>query len=169
MDCVRIVHFTETCDAGAPRLVVHADTTPANVHEAPRTAPIHAALAAKDLVPSEHLMDSAYVSADHFIAARAQHGIDLVGPSRRNMSWQGLAEDAFSAADFIVDWDRRRARCPEGKESAGWYKVAKRPGRRALVRAQFSAADCLGCASRSRCTRSQARSKGRVLAILPQP
>jgi transposase len=31
-----MVHLTETCDAGAPRLVVHADTTPANVHEAPR-------------------------------------------------------------------------------------------------------------------------------------
>lgn len=164
-----MVHFTETCDAGAPRLVVHADTMPANVHEAPRTAPIHAALAAKGLVPSEHLVDSAYVSADHFIAAREQYGIDLVGPSRRNMSWQGLAEDAFSAADFIVDWDRRTARCPEGKESAGWYEVAKRPGRRALVRAQFRAADCLGCASRSRCTRSESQTKGRVLAVLPRP
>src|SRR3954463_9421627 len=36
-----MVHLTETCDAGAPRLVVHADTTPANVHEAMRTALIH--------------------------------------------------------------------------------------------------------------------------------
>src|SRR3954462_6630561 len=35
-----MVHLTETCDAGAPRLVVHADTTPANVHEAMRTGPI---------------------------------------------------------------------------------------------------------------------------------
>ncbi len=34
-----MVHFTETCDAGAPPLVVHADTTPANVHDALRTAP----------------------------------------------------------------------------------------------------------------------------------
>src|SRR3954465_16062088 len=33
-----MVHLTETCDAGAPRLVVHADTTPANVHEAMRIA-----------------------------------------------------------------------------------------------------------------------------------
>src|SRR4051812_5492095 len=33
-----MVHLTETCDAGAPRLVVHADTTPGNVHEAMRTA-----------------------------------------------------------------------------------------------------------------------------------
>jgi transposase len=162
-----MVHFTETCDEGAPRLVVHADTTPANVHEAPRTAPIHAALAAKGLAPSEHLVDSAYVSADHFITAREQHGIDLVGPSRRNLSWQGLAEGAFSSADFVVDWDQRKARCPEGKESASWYECPKRPGKRAPIRVQFRAADCLGCTSRSRCTRSQ--SKGRVLAVLPRP
>ncbi len=110
-----MVHFTETCDEGAPRLVVHADTTPANVHEAPRTAPIHAALAAKNLAPSEHLVDSAYVSADHLITARTEHDIDLVGPGRRNLSWQGLSEGAFSAADFTVDWDRRTVRCPEGQ------------------------------------------------------
>ena len=164
-----MVHFTETCDDGAPRLVVHADTTPANVHEAPRTAPIHAALASKGLAPSEHLVDSAYVSAEHLIAAREQHGIDLVGPSRRNLSWQGLAEGAFSAADFTVDWDRRTARCPQGKESAGWYEAKTQPGQRGLVRAQFRAADCLACPSRSRCTRSQSTSQGRVLAILPRP
>jgi len=93
----------------------------------------------------------------------------LVGSSRRNLSWQGLAEGAFSAADFTVDWDRRTARCPEGKESAGWYEAKKRPGQRALVRAQFRAVDCLGCPSRSRCTRSEAQTTGRVLAILPRP
>ena len=164
-----MVHFTETCDEGAPRLVVHADTTPATVHEAPRTAPIHAALAAKGLAPSEHLVDPAYVSADHFITARKEHAIDLVGPSRRNRSWQSLAEDAVSSADLIVDWDRRTARCPEGKESAGWDEATKRPGQRTLVRAQFRAADCLGGASRSRCTRSEAQSKGRVLAVRPRP
>src|SRR6201996_2184103 len=50
-------HITETCDAEAPRLVVHADTTPATVHEATRTEPIHVALADKGLVPAEHLVD----------------------------------------------------------------------------------------------------------------
>src|SRR5829696_7682963 len=72
-----MVHLTETCDAGAPRLVVHADTTPANVHEAMRTAPIHEALAAKGLAPSEHLVDAGYVSAEHLVGARERHGIDL--------------------------------------------------------------------------------------------
>jgi len=118
-----MVHFTETCDPGAPRLVVHADTTPANVHDALRTAPIQAALAGKGLAPSEHLVDSAYVSAGHLITARERHGIDLVGPTRQNLSWQSHTEGAFSAADFTLDWDRQKMRCPEGKESAGWCKV----------------------------------------------
>ncbi len=50
-----MVHVTETCDADAPHLIVHTDTPPANVHEAMRTEPIHDALAAKKLAPSEHL------------------------------------------------------------------------------------------------------------------
>jgi len=159
------VHFTETCDEGAPRLVVHADTTPANVHEAPRTAPIHAALAAKGLAPSEHLVDSAYVSADHFITARKEHGIDLVGPSRRSLSWHSLADDGFAASDFTVDWDRRTARCPEGKESAGWHERLKGAGPRTYIRAGFSPAVCRPCPSRSRCTRAASRRLG----LLPRP
>jgi len=163
-----MVHFTETCDDGALRLVIHADTTPANVHEAPRTAPIHVALAAKGLAPSKHLVDSAYVSADHFIAARKEHGIDLVGPSRRSLSWHSLADDGFAASDFTVDWDRRTARCPEGKESAGWYERLKHAGPRTLIRVQFRAADCRACVSRSRCMRSRSLYQGRALSLLPR-
>lgn len=163
-----MVHLTETCDAGAPRLVVHADTTPANVHEAPRTAPIHDALAAKGLAPSEHLVDSAYVSAGNLIAARERHGIDLVGPGRRNLSWQSHDGHAFAAVDFAVDWDNRVARCPEGKESAGWFKEADGPGRRGSVRVKFRAADCWICPSRARCTRSRSKHDGRALALLPR-
>jgi hypothetical protein len=102
-------------------LVVNADTTPANMHEAPCTAPIHDALAAKGLAPSEHLVDYAYISAAHLIAARERHGIDLAGSGRRNLSWQSRSGgDAFIPADFSVDWDRQVVRCPEGVESASW-------------------------------------------------
>ncbi len=165
-----MVHLTETCDAGAPRLMVHADTTPANVHEAPRTAPIHDALAAKGLTPSEHLVDSAYVSAAHLIASRVRHGIDLVGPGRRNLSWQGRSGgDAFAPADFTVDWGRRVAVCPEGRESASWTTCAKRRGPGSLIHVQFRAADCRACPSRARCTRSRSKHAGRGLGLLPQP
>ena len=74
-----MVHLTGTCDAGAPRLLLHADTTPANVHEAMRTEPIQAALVAKGLAPAEHLVDAAYVSAEHLVTARERHGIEYLG------------------------------------------------------------------------------------------
>lgn len=163
-----MVHLTESCDEGAPRLVLHADTTPANVHEAARTVPIHAALAAKGLSPAEHLVDSAYVSADHLLTAREQHGIDLVGPGRRNLSWQNHVDGAFRLADFAIDRDKRIARCPEGKESTSWAEQTKQPGQRAFIRTQFRAADCRACPSRERCTRSRSGYQGRVLTFLPQ-
>ena len=148
---------------------MHADTTPANVHEAGRTEPIHDALTAKGLAPSEHLVDSAYVSADHLIAARARHGIELVGPTRRDMSWQGRDSAAFSLADFAVDWDRQVALCPEGKESAAWvtHNTSRRPRGGALVQARFHPADCRTCPSRPRCTRSSPR-RGRYRNLRPR-
>jgi hypothetical protein len=140
------------------------------VHEAPRTAPIHDALAAKGLAPSEHLVDSAYVSAAQLIAARERHGIDLVGPGRQNLSWQNRSDgEAFTPANFLVDWDRQAVRCPEGKESAKWTSSPKCRGEGNVIRVQFRAADCRACSSRDRCTRSRSMYVGRVLALLPRP
>jgi Transposase DDE domain len=161
-----MAHFTETCDKGAPHLVVHTDTTPANVHEAMRTEPIHAALADKGLAPAEHLVDAAYVSAGHLVSARERYGIDLVGPPRRDVSWQRQREDAFGVSDFVVDWERRRVRCPEGKESTHWGEyVAK--GRGPCVKVGFRRSDCAACPSQPRCTRTQGH--GRRLTLHPRP
>ena len=160
-----MVHLTETCDAGAPRLVVHADTTPGNVHEAMRTALIHDALAAKGLAPSEHLVDSAYVSAEHLVGAREHYGIDLFGPARPDQSWQKQVEGAFQASDFVVDWERRRVRCPEGHESTSWGQTRDKASGRSLIRVGFSPAQCQPCPSRSRCTQGISR----WLGLRPRP
>ena len=149
-----MVHLTETCDAGAPHLILHADTTPADVHEARRTSPIHAGLAAKGLLPSEHLVDSAYVSAGLLVEARESHGIDLVGPARRSMAWQRRVDGGFDQADFAVDWPARQVRCPEHRKSRHWHEYEdKQRGRSIKVR--FDPADCTPCPSRSRCTRAK--------------
>src|SRR3954447_19142756 len=47
VDCVRIVHLTETCDDDTVNLITHAMTTVATVHEARCTEAIHAALAGR--------------------------------------------------------------------------------------------------------------------------
>src|SRR5215210_85649 len=160
-----MVHLTETCDAGAPRLVVHADTTAANVHEAMRTALIHDALAAKGLAPSEHLVDSAYVSAEHLVGARERHGINLVGPARPDQSWQKQVEGAFQASDFVVDWEHRRVRCPEGHESTSWGEYRHKASGRPFIRAGFSLAQCQPCPARPRCTQGVSR----WLGLRPRP
>jgi len=159
------VHVTETCDADAPHLIVHTDATPANVHEAMRTKPIHDALAAKGLTPSEHLADAAYVSAGHLVTARERHGIDLVGPPRPDQSWQKQQEGAFRASDFTVDWERQRVRCPEGHESTTWGDYKDNASGQSYIRAGFSPAVCRPCPSRSRCTRAASRRLG----LLPRP
>jgi transposase len=160
-----MVHITETCDAEAPRLVVHADTTPANVHEATRTEPIHMALADKGLVPAEHLVDAGYISAAQLIAARARFGIDLIGPPREDMSWQTRTEGAFGAAEFVINWEQQRAQCSEGHMSATWSEYADKTRGR-YIRIGFSPGDCEVCPSKARCTKTEGR--GRQLTLHPR-
>jgi transposase len=152
-----MVHFTETCDADMPHLVVHTETTPANVHEAMRTATIHDALNEKGLAPAEHLVDAAYVSAAHIVAARERNGIELVGPGRPDQSWQKQEQGAFQSTDFVVDWENRRARCPEGHETTSWGEYKDKTSGRSYIRAGFNVVDCRPCSSKSRCTRAASR------------
>jgi IS5 family transposase len=163
-----MTHLTETCDQDAPRLVVNTDTTNAGVHEATRITPIHAALAAKNLAPSQHLADTAYMGADLLTAARERYGIDLIGPQHAGRSWQNRTEGAFDVADFTVDWEGEVAHCPEGKRSVGWasYRNSRRPHRSAFVQVRFHSANCRVCPSRARCTRSATR--GRYLNLYPR-
>ena len=130
-----MVHLTETCDAARPRLIVHAEAMPANTHEAGRTGAIHDALATKGMAPSEHLVDSGYVSGAHIVAARERHGVDLVGPPRPDLSWQAREGSAFVADDFVADWESHRVRCPEGRTSTTWGAYTDKASGRSYVRA----------------------------------
>lgn len=161
-----MVHFTETCDEDAPRLVVHADTTPGDVHEARRVSIIHEALAVKGLAPSEHLADAAYISADLLVEAQDQHGIRLVGPPRKDASWQARTDGGYAADRFDLDWARETATCPEGVESATWttYHNAAAGD---YVSVRFSVRDCRACPARERCAPSG--TSGRSLRLHPQP
>src|ERR671932_2174079 len=157
-----LVHLTETCDADAPRLMVHVETTPASVHEARRIEAIHDALAAKGLSPSTHLVDAGYVSAEQLVRARDRHEIDLVGPTRKNVSWQHRSKEAFGIEAFAVDWDMKRVRCPEGRLSVTWDDDQDK-ARGRCIKVHFSPTDCQVCPSKARCTR--AKTRGRQLSL----
>ena len=158
-----MVHMTETCDEEAPRLIIHVDTTPANVHEERRTKAICDALSYKELTPRDHLVDAAYVDARHLEREAREHGMRLVGPPRSDMSWQARIDEAFDQSQFQIDWDRKEVTCPEGKRSATWGEYTDET-RGHYISARFSPEDCGACYKRILCTKGKSRS----LVLHPQ-
>jgi transposase len=73
-------HFTETCEPDRPHLIVHVATTVATTADVDTMPARHADLASLALLPDEHLVDASYVSVDGVLDARADHGVELVGP-----------------------------------------------------------------------------------------
>jgi transposase len=147
-----IGHVTETCDDDNPHLITHVVTTTADLHEVNSTGAIHQALIDKGLPPSQHLVDSAYVDADLLVKSREEHGITMVGPTRKNPSWQARTEGAYDHYQFKIDWENERIHCPQGKVSKSWYRF-KSQGK-PLVKVLFRDEDCHPCQARHLCTKS---------------
>jgi transposase len=147
------VHISETCDPALPRLITHVHTTVATTQDVSCTSEIHQALAGKELLPSLHLVDAGYTDAQLLVQSQAEHGVDLLGPTRLNPSWQSR-EGGFDTTLFVIDWDKQQARCPQGKTSVSWLPRVTQPYNRELVKIRFSSRDCSPCSQRGRCVRS---------------
>ena len=64
------VHFSETCDAGQPDVITQVSTTSATTSDFVMGPVIHEDLAARDLLPGMHLVDSGYVVAEVLVSAQ---------------------------------------------------------------------------------------------------
>ena len=144
-------HLTETCDDDFPCLITHVETTMATVQDVEVVDQAHADLAEQDCLPSQHLMDMAYLSSDILVSSQ-QVGVDAVGPVRADTSWQAQTEGAFDLTCFEIDWEQKRARCPMGKFSRYWHEGTGKHGK-PNVNVGFNSKDCRVCESLSRCTR----------------
>ncbi len=146
-------HYTETCDPDTPHLIVDAEATLGPVHDGVVLADIHDRLAARDLTPTEHLVDSGYADPQAVLAARADHGITLISPLLADPSWQAAAGQGFDLAAFTVDWDQQRVTCPAGASSSYFKQTRDAIGPR--VHVAFSTKDCRACPSRESCVRGR--------------
>lgn len=86
------VHLTEICSQIGPNLITHVETTPSTVQDGSILDKLHQALADKDLLPEEHLADTAYISVDNLLNARQVYGIDLIRPAGGGGGWQAKKE-----------------------------------------------------------------------------
>jgi transposase len=159
------VHLTETCDDDEVHLVTNVETSLAVTADVDLTAPIHAALAARDLLPGDHLLDAGYVDVELLVGAQFEHGVRLVGPVRPDVSWQARANQGYDIAHFRIDWEARRVTCPEGKTSVLWQPSRDAWGNE-VIHAEFARSECLACRARPLCTR--ARTEGREMTLRPR-
>ena len=158
------VHLTETCDDEFPHVVTNVETTQAPVADHMMTSIIQTHLAAQDLLPSEHIVDTGYMTSDRFVTSQEQK-VDLLGPLRENTSWQTRAAAGFGVACFAIDWATQQAICPRGKTSVIWKSTYDNRGV-PIINIRFAQADCGPCPQRSHCVSS---SCSRALSIRERP
>ena len=156
-------HLTETCDEDQPRLITQVETTQAPVPDHAVVDEVHEHLAAKQLLPADHLLDAGYINAALLVRSQQEHGVALCGPARRDTAWQAQASQGFAAADFTFDWEQEQVTCPGGKQSSSWQAATDCYGK-AQVKIKFSVLDCRPCPHRTACTRIERR----ILTVSPK-
>jgi len=146
------VHLTETCDAKMPHLITDVLTTPATTPDHAVIGIVQEQLAARDLLPNEHVVDAGYVTAERLVNSQQQQ-IDLVGPTTPEPGWQAKAGEGFAASCFVIDWEAQHATCPQGKTSVIWKETTDRDAH-PVVNIRFAMADCRDCPLRPHCVTS---------------
>jgi IS5 family transposase len=174
------VHVTETCGTSGgssdgpgadddeavapPHLITNVETTDATVPDNQMTAPIHARLAERHLLPDEHLVDSGYPSAELLVTSQAEFGIALVTPMLADTSPQARAGAGFDRTAFAIDFGAQQATCPQGHASSSWNPVAQRGADTIVI--TFAKGTCGPCPVRAQCTTSA--SGRRQLTVHPR-
>ncbi len=161
------VHLTETCDDDAPHIITQVETTPAPQADDEAIPSIHEALAAHNLLPATHVVDTGYVDAQELVNSQQSWKVDLFGPTREDYHWQARDGTGFAAECFVVDWRKECAICPTGKVSSSWSPVEDRRGN-PVIKIKFAVQDCRPCPQRQQCTHTQSTSPRRVLTVRPE-
>jgi transposase len=148
-----LVHLTETCDEDQPLLITNVETTTSASLDLEWTDTIHQHLQEKDLLPKDHLVDAGYIDARAMAEGTTIYGLDLIGPTKADPSWQARRGELYGLASFVIDWEEEQVVCPQGKTNLGWYQTQNRYGEPRIV-AQWATAVCRACPTRHQCVRS---------------
>jgi transposase len=161
------VHLTETCEQGTPHLITHVATTPAPVTDEQMTTQIQRDLVQAELAPSQHFLDTGYVTSRTLVTSQNDFGIELIGPAPKDVKWQAQADQGFDVSHFLLNWQQQQATCPQGHTSASWTPACDNRGKQ-VIKIKFSIKDCGSCPSRQQCIHSEKQYPRRTLTVRPQ-
>jgi transposase len=161
------IPLTETCADDLPHRITPIETTTGPTADGGATPRLHAARQEKDLRPETHLGATGFLDATLLVESRADYGVDLFGPTRRDDHWQAQAGEGFAAQHVAIDWEKGQAICPAGRPSrSGTPAVANRDND--VIKIKFSSADCGAWEFRTRWIRSTTDYRRRARTIRPQ-
>ena len=158
------VHLTETCEEDLPHLITHVETTVATTQDTTVLPSIHQALAEKEILPQQHLVDQGYTSAQLITSSQKEYGIELFGPVALNAKWQAKEGAGFDMSHFRVNWKRKVVYCPQGKRSRLWKNSHDSYGK-PIIHVEFRKSHCSACPVRSQCTRALKNPRGLTLML----
>ena len=159
------VHLTETCEDNSPHIITNVETRNAVEQDVSTTERIHASLAAKGLLPGEHLLDTGYIGAELLVNAKTDYGIVICGPVRKDVLWQANSGEGFGLADFRINWQAQSVTCPQGHQSSYWSPRINQY-HQPVIQVRFQKEDCCVCPAQPKCTRSKIGI--RHMLLLPQ-
>jgi hypothetical protein len=150
------VHVTESGEKAQPQLSTHVETTAGPMAEAAVTNPIHAQWHATQLLPRLHSVATGYLEAELLVSSQRDDGVEWLGPTSPDDTWQAQAGQGVEASHFVIDGAQPRATCPMGQSSSSWTPVIA--GRHnAGIKSKVAPRACPAGASRLECTRAKRR------------
>lgn len=161
------VHLTETCEPDQPHLIVQVATTPAPKSDVVMTQVIQADLQQRHLLPNQQWLDAGYITADVLVKSQQRFGIEVISPTHPDVKWQAHTDQGIDASQFVIDWSRKQAKCPQGHMSVSWTPTID-SRKHEVIKIRFSTKDCQACPLLTRCTSSHSRVPRRLLTIRPQ-
>jgi transposase len=148
------VHFTESCDSDALRLITNVETTPATTPDDNMIEVVHKSLKKRDLLPSEHMVDKGYTDAKVLVVSQREYGVEIIGPVAQDPSRQSRDKAGFDKSAFAINWEAKVVTCPAGKQSISWLPNTY-PAQGVDFEARFARRDCTPCPCRPQCTKSK--------------
>lgn len=159
------VFLTETCDSNDIHLITHVETTASVAQDLDMGETIPAALAPKELLPSEHLMDAGFIDAALLVNSPQDWQGEVVGPVKKDVRWQANAGKGFGLANFHLDWAAQVVTCSPGHPSSGWSDQ-RNAAHQHVTHIKFPPTVCQACPVQTDCT--QSKRGNRTLIVLPQ-
>ena len=109
---------------------------------------IHHQLDAKALLPAEHLVHGASMSADVLVESQQDYGLC----ARTRVGKRGMKKRLTRSNSRLI-WENEAVTCPNDKQSRYW-KPATGPRGKPTIQVHFDKKDCAACTVRALCTRS---------------